>query len=400
MAGQSDPNQSKNDYAILWILGIIMLVGGLIWYFLSEYLKLGFIYFRKLEAQAASFFINSDELTGLIQEIDSNILQHPDPLAAVKGLNYSDITFVSEVVGNYWMYPTIVILVLMGLFMFKNHSSMRWNTKHNMDTLVRQEQKNWPQIAPVVPIDLVDQDINAGPWAMAKNPMQFVKKYKLVKVEKASDAKAVWKATDNYKATVIKDKAYRCFAEQMGPLWPGIDKAPPHVKALFSIFAARLEHDSDAARAYLGELAMNAAKGEMQYARTEEFLKKYGKNKAVARCVERHAYTYTVMASMLELARTDGVMASADFLWLKPVDRNLWYMLNTAGRQTAPAEIGGPWAHWLAEKEMHRALSVPVLDRAIEGLELALAQIIYSPDDDVEEFPTETPDTETPDTAT
>ncbi len=52
----------------------------------------------------------------------------------------------------------------------------------------------------------------------------------------------------------------------------------------------------------------------------------------------------------------DGVQASADFLWLKPIDRRLWYMLNTVGRQTPFAEVAGPYAHWLAEREMGKRI--------------------------------------------
>lgn len=385
MSGQSDPNQSKNDYAILWILATIFIISGLLWYFFSEQLKLAFLYLRKGESMLVQIF--SEKLNPLISKLDADIAYQN-----TENLNVFQMVEISELVGSYLMWPSIGILALMGLFMLKNHSNMRWNTKHNMDTLIRQEQKNWPQIAPVVPLDLVTMDINKGPWAMAKNPMQFAKAYKLLEVEKVGDVKAAWKVADNYKATLIKEKAYRVLVGQMGPMWQGIDKLPPYTKAIFSIFCARCEHKADEALDYFRELAQNAAKGDMQYARTDEFLKKYSNNKAVKRCTERHAYVYTVMASMLELARTDGVLASADFLWLKPVDRKLWLMLCTVGRQTAPPEVAGPWAHWLAEKEMHRSLSVPMVDEGIVALEKALAMMIYAPDEDEEDFPNETPE--------
>lgn len=387
MSGQQDPNASKNDYAILWILALITIIGGLIVYFLGDYLKIAFLYIRKYQAMGASLF--TDKLDQNIREIDQVIVNNQYDVLA-----FQNMVDLSQWIGSFWVYPSVGVLIIMALYLLKNNASMRWKTKHNMDTLIRQEQKNWPQIAPVVPLDLVDLNINEGPWAMAKNPMQYAKVMKLLEIDKVSDSKAAWKATENYRAKLIKEKAHRAFVNQMGPLWQGVNALPPHTKALFAIFAARCEHKADDARAYCGELAQNAAKGEMQYSRTEEFLKKYGNNKAVKRCTERHAYVYTVMASMLELARTDGVLASADFLWLKPVDRKLWYVLNTVGRQTAPVEIAGPWAHWLAEKEMHRALSVPMVEEAVKAYEKGLAQMVYVPDDDEEEtdFPSETPE--------
>ena len=87
------------------------------------------------------------------------------------------------------------------------------------------------------------------------------------------------------------------------------------------------------------------------------------------------------MASMLELARTDGVLASAEFLWLKPLDRKLWYMLNSVGRQTAVPEIAGAFAHWTAEKKTKRALRVPMVDEAAKSLEVAMKEIIYEADE-------------------
>ena len=88
------------------------------------------------------------------------------------------------------------------------------------------------------------------------------------------------------------------------------------------------------------------------------------------------------MASMLELARTDGVLASAEFLWLKPLDRNLWYMLNCVGRQTPFPEISGPFAHWIVEKRLRRPLKVPMVAEAVDALDVALSDIIYNPEED------------------
>jgi intracellular multiplication protein IcmP len=86
----------------------------------------------------------------------------------------------------------------------------------------------------------------------------------------------------------------------------------------------------------------------------------------------------TVMASMLEAARLDGVLSSAEFLWLKPIDRQLWFMLNSVGRWTAVVEVGGPFAHWLAEKEIGRPIKTPLVDQATKALEIAMQEIVYT----------------------
>ena len=97
--------------------------------------------------------------------------------------------------------------------------------------------------------------------------------------------------------------------------------------------------------------------------------------------VEGNAYVLTVMASMIMAARADGVQASADFLWLKPLDRRLWYVLNSMGRQTPYTEAAGVYAHWLAEKEAGRKLIIPMIEMATNALEIALKELIYHPDE-------------------
>ena len=75
------------------------------------------------------------------------------------------------------------------------------------------------------------------------------------------------------------------------------------------------------------------------------------------------------------------MQSSADFLWLKPVDRRLWYTLNSVGRQTPFAEVAGIFAHWIAEKEAGRKLLVPMVDEATKALEIVLTEVVYRRDE-------------------
>lgn len=125
---------------------------------------------------------------------------------------------------------------------------------------------------------------------------------------------------------------------------------------------------------------MSARSTQLNFKGVDELCKKHEGSPAIQKIVQSHAYILTVMASLLIAARDDGVQASADFLWLKTRDRRLWYMLNTVGRQTPFVEIAGPFAHWLAERELGRKLVVPMVDEATNALELALKDVIYRPD--------------------
>ncbi|MBS0289065.1 MAG: type IVB secretion system coupling complex protein DotM/IcmP [Proteobacteria bacterium] len=372
--GGGAQGEDKDTYALLWGLAGIAIISIVVWYFWGDHLRMWFIAIKKYETLAILFFIDDDQLRTIITGL-SMAAQEPSNLTLDIAGKYSDY------IGSYLKYPVIFLLLVMGIIMFKGHATMRFTKAYNMDTLAHQEKENYPQIAPVADLKLIEEDISKGPWAMAQNPMQFARAEKLLKVELVPDHRAAWKSEGVAKATVIREMASQTFANQLGPLWTGVNNLPPHTKALFACFLARAEHDTDACRKYLGKLAKTAAKGQVDYSDTEEYLKKYGKCKAAQKCQEKHAYILTVMASMLVLARVDGVLASADFLWVKPVDRRLWYVLNCVGRQVCVPEVSGVFAHWLAEKEMGRALTVPMVDEAVNALEKAIAMAVYIPEE-------------------
>lgn len=158
-----------------------------------------------------------------------------------------------------------------------------------------------------------------------------------------------------------------------------MDKLPTHLRVLFAVFAARINADTAPAEKLLVQLAASSL-NNLNTSGVDALIKKHGNTELVRKIIRSHAYVLTVMASMLEGAREDGVQASADFLWLKPVDRRAWYILNTVGRQTPFVEVAGIFAHWIAEKEAGRKLIAPIVGEATNALELALKEVVYHPD--------------------
>jgi intracellular multiplication protein IcmP len=236
------------------------------------------------------------------------------------------------------------------------------------------EQSNWPQITPIISQNLVKEDINKGPWAMAMTPTQFCRAQKLFKEKVGDDGKP---AVD-----VIRADAHQVFMLQLGSLWMGPNALPIHTKALFAIFAACANQDRDSAFKLLKQIDISSGEGKLNFEGVQELLVKHYNSKLVGRVLQKHAYVFTVMAAMLELARTDGVFASSEFLWLKPLDRRLWYILNTVGRQTAVTEIAGIFSHFVAEKKWGGALRTPMVEEAVKGLELAISEVIYEPEEE------------------
>jgi intracellular multiplication protein IcmP len=180
---------------------------------------------------------------------------------------------------------------------------------------------------------------------------------------------------------IIESAAHAEFVKQMGPPFEDLNKMPIHAKALFAIFAARANNDAAGANKLTMEIAASSAGGKMDFSGALPLMRKHYNTKAIAKIIGTHAYLYTMLASVLELARTTGVLPPADFLWLKPLDRRMWFMLNSTGRRTPFVEVAGPFGHWIAEKALQRKITQPMVDQAIKGLDEAVKMIIYTRDD-------------------
>jgi len=370
-APQQSQGGADNSLAPLWYIIGAFIVAGIIWVYFHAQIVAVIFQIRLWEAQLISLFNgNAASLVTGIKNVSP---------ADVK---VDDIVNVSTTVGEYLRYPLAAILLVLGVAVYFGHINLRFKKIHNMQTLVTAEQESWPQITPVVGLDLVKTDIDEGPWAMALSPMQFAKKNNLLQEERIVASPDSYTRTQaKVIATVRREEAFRVFSLQLGRYWTGVDSLSPHAKALFAVFAARAARDRDAASKLLLQIAASAKVGKLDFTGVDELLKKHRDHKMVKKIVDNHAYVLTVMASMLILARSDGVLASADFLWLKPVDRVLWFMFNAIGRQTPFSEVAGPFAHWVAERTVGRKLMVPMVEEAVNGLEVAIKDIVYIPDE-------------------
>lgn len=370
MAKGGGQAQSDESSGVLWIIAALLVFGAIIGYVFKKQIFSFYFKVKLFEISFISFFTSA--LNGVRYDILS--------LDFAK-LSYTDAMKLGDAVGNYLRIPLILIIVGLAALVFFKNTTRVFKRIYNMKQLAMLEKVNWPQITPVLDLDLVKANIDQGPWAMAMTPMQFCKKYKLLEEHKAQPREGMTrKEWNRIEVTLRRGQANKIFVLQLGPLWQGVDKLPLHVRALFAVFAARNQTDSKAAAELLAHISRSSAK-KLDFTGADELLKKHIDKKAIQNVINSHAYVLTVMASMLVAAREDGVQASADFLWLKPVDRRMWYMLNTVGRQTPFAEVAGPFAHWVAEREIGRRLIVPMVDEATNALDKVLKELIYIPDE-------------------
>lgn len=371
MAGApQQPNQSDNSLGAVWLVAGFFIFGALIWVGCRRYIVLYYFKLKLFEINLLSHFTNN-----LSDVRDAILSSDPDTIPI------DTISKIGDAVGYYLRIPSIALIVLLAVLIYFGNAVRAYKRIYDMRSLLEAEKVNWPQVSPVAKLNLLKTDIDKGPWAMAMTPMQFCKRHGLLEEYKRQPTEDMSRKEWNKVEVKLKrGHSNKLFAMQLGPLWPGINRVPPHVKALFAIFAARVNGDGKSASALLKQLSLSAL-SKLDFSGVDKLCKKHESTKLVQTIVQSHAYLLTVMASMLAGARLDGVQASADFLWLKPLDRRLWYMLNTVGRQTPFVEVAGPFAHWIAEKEIGRKLVIPMVEEATNALELVLKEVIYKPDE-------------------
>lgn len=382
MAGQQQQQNTDNSLAILWGTALVFAISWLVWHFFHDTIAYYMIQLRLYEMRLMAWVVPSAK--PLVTQLQSVKAHH---------VNIADLAAISAIVGHYLRFPISIALLGFAFLIYLNRATLRFKKQYNMRSLAAAEQQNWVQITPVTQLDLVNTDIDSGPWAMGCTPIQFAIQKDLLILEENKRAIDTTVATldSHYVQAKLKLEAARqMFTVQLGPYWQDIESLSLPTKALFAIFAARAVRDRQAADALMSQISASAMgmpwdngtrlMRQLDFTGVEALLKQYIDHPIVKNIVNQHAYVLTVMASMLVLGREDGVLASSEFLWLKPCDRALWFMLNCVGRQTPYVEAAGPFAHWIAERAIGHKLRVPMVEMAVDALDMALREVRLSRD--------------------
>lgn len=88
--------------------------------------------------------------------------------------------------------------------------------------------------------------------------------------------------------------------------------------------------------------------------------------------IMNHAYIATMIASFLDEktkgARSLGVLAPAQFRWMRFYDYKLWAFLRGVGSPTPVPEASGLFQHYQDENTIEQAIFSPQVDRAIDAI--------------------------------
>ena len=299
------------------------------------------------------------------------------------GVTLRDLYGILHAVGMFFRIPATALLAILALICVVHATPSRFKRRFDLDRLIREQARMFPVIAPFVARHLgVVAPPNGVPRPAdyALTPQEWIKCC-------AQDAQGRFN----------RARAEAALVTQLGPGWMGPAAAPPVARLLFVVFALHLTERRDDAMALLviaakdlpqpeedapagpeRPLELPAAvveQADAALADPAEFVE--------ARTIAgRHAYTAPALMALLNAARLRaGVLAPAQFAWLKLVDRALWYSLHSLGYETEGygrylhpnprPEAGGARDHWAAERAAGEPVIRPSVERALEAIQRA-----------------------------
>ena len=300
-------------------------------------------------------------------------------LAHPADVDLSDLYALTHEVGTMLRAPAVLFILLLAIVCVFRAAPTRFKRKFDTDRLAREQAVTFPTSAAFASrhLRLVD------PKPASPRPCDYA-------LSAAEWIDAVARKDGRFD----EEAARRALVQQLGPRWSDPEEASDPARFMFAVFALHLAVERDAALALLGSAsaALDGQGGDKDEgppaplklpAHVLADAAKVIGNPTVSRpareIAARHAYTRPALMTLLTAARAyAGVLAPAQFAWLKLVDRGLWYALHSLGFETEDGgrylhptpriEAIGARDHWAVERVVGSPMAEPSVDRALEAL--------------------------------
>jgi intracellular multiplication protein IcmP len=289
-----------------------------------------------------------------------------------------DLYGIIHAVGRFFRIPAAITIVALAIICTVRAAPNRFRRQFDLESLFAEQVKTFPTTAAFAGRRLRLVPPAAGtplPADYALTPAEWISRFALK--GGAFDA----------------DVARVALIQQLGPAWSGVEQASPTVRCMFVVFGLHLQERREDALNLLGGLSLSlAAEDPDEHGPATpltipapmvsacEALLLDGQSFAPSRAIAaQHAYTMPAMMQLLNAARLRaGVLAPAQFAWLKLLDRPLWYALHSLGYEAdvvgnylhpnPRVEAAAARDHWAVERAVGRPVHQPAIDRSLEAL--------------------------------
>ena len=372
MAGDNENNTLHNN-AIGW--GLILAVMGailwLFWFYYDAEIRSIIRWVRYIEMQFISLFVSSDfnvVFNGRAVNFERGV--YDTPRFSPEDLTFQHLSYFTALAMQPLKYPIILILTGMAAWAYYKGPKTYYRKKLTIDTLIERQMYNFPTITPFVKFN---------PSTVPPRPPGSP-----VPAELPAFAEALgpeeWLAYNGVQVpdgNVDKESAARHFKKQLRGLWKGPAKLKNYEQILLAAFCLKAARKREQGDEMMGRVAKcwSHDKG-LELSKDPKLLKDARavfKNKDLCggtlKICNQHAFTTTALLGALDHARAEGgVLAPAQFVWLRGHDRTLWYPLNNLGRQSFHMESIGAMSHYKSERRTRRPIPVPKVEDAVKTI--------------------------------
>ncbi len=361
------------DVAMGWgILAIILAaVAFLVWWIWAPEIASALRWVRYGQLWLVSQ-VTGDDYTVVWDNIEINIKQWRDSLARVSGDEIEGRLLVTMTAAALLPLKWIVVVVIMliGVWALFKGPGTQYRKSYGLDGLIEHQAKAFPVISPFVKFN---------PSKVPPRPPGAPVPVELPLFAEALGPEEWLAYTQNPMPEGHVDKAHaaKMFGRQLGPRWKGAKALKPYKQVLLAAACLKTSRRRQQADEMLGRLALcwSHDKG-LELSKDQKLVKEAQKilrtkdlaAKTLSKC-NQHAWQTTALIRAVATAREEGgILASAQFVWLRGYDRDLWYPLNNLGRHTYHMEAMGAMAHYKAEKMARRPIPKPKVDDAVSSI--------------------------------
>lgn len=354
------------------MLVIFALLIWLFWFFFQTEVREMVRWIRYGEMWLVSWFLDSGHTItykGSEYQFKAGFDKVPDYQKAKLG--YDHLALFNALAMQPLKPVFVSIFALGGVWCLFKGPRTHCRTRLDLETLIAKQAKVFPGISPFVQFN---------PSTQPPRPPGAP-----VPVELPLFAEALgpeeWLAYENIQipdGKIDKESAGTAFKMQLGKPWRGPKKLAPYKQILLAAFclkASRKRVDCDnmlgrVARCWSFKNGLDLSKDKKLLKEAQSILSNKDLAGAMLSQINRHAFETTALLRALQYAREEGgVLAPAEFVWLRAHDRALWYPLNNMGRQSFHMEALGAMSHFKSEKMTQRPIPVPKIEMALQTIE-------------------------------
>jgi intracellular multiplication protein IcmP len=368
--GGGNDNDTLHDSSIGW--GLLAIIAALLiwlfWYFFHEEVRDIIRWIRYGYMVVIAPFV-SDDYTIMFNGVPVNFEQgyEATPKYAKSELKNEHVSYFGALAMQPLKYPFAILMGLGAIWCVFKGPKTSYRSHLGLEGLIQRQSQNFAVIAPFVKFNPSTLPYRAPgspvpaelpPFSEALGPEEWVAYHEITLENDVLDT----------------EKVEKKFVAQLKGRWKGPAKLPDYMQVLLAAFCLKASRKRDEADNMLGRMAhcwtledgLKLSKDRKLLGEARKILRNKDLAAGTMEKANQHAFLTTAMLSALDHARNEGgVLAPAQFVWLRAHDRTLWYPLNNLGRQSFNMEALGAMAHYKIEKRTLRPIPAPKVEGAV-----------------------------------